>query len=148
MFIFSLLFLACDSSEVVTINRCQVQIINATPQVAQIGEPLYISAYPMTETWDTIVDFNGSTSEIININKDNCTDCDECRIINSCTSCDYCELCIDSCIECAQSIEVVVPELFSTTTAEISITNAHGTSDYYSVSIESANSDDLDTAED
>jgi len=128
------LLLACDSTEYVTTQRCSIDIVDTVPAEAISGEALVISAYPLTETWDTLVSFDNQEAEVINITKEECNDCSECRELNRCTVCDYCDVCASSCDTCAHSVEVIVPELLSGST-DLLIHNAQGSSDPYSISI-------------
>ena len=128
------LFLSCDTTEYVTINRCDVHITSTDPVEAIVGQPLLMYAYPLTETWDTSITFNTQEAEVLNIYKEDCQACEECRDLNACTECNYCDVCDNSCQNCQHSVEVLVPELFSDS-ADILIHNVQGSSDPYSIAV-------------
>ena len=133
MLLLSLLF-SCETTEYVTTNRCDVHISSTAPTEAIVGSPILLYAYPLTETWDTLITFNTEEADVLSINKDSCDECEECREVNLCTDCGYCDVCIDSCQSCEHSVEVIVPELFSNS-AEILIHNVQGSSQSYSIAI-------------
>ena len=127
--------LACDSAEIITLNRCEIAIQETVPSLAVIGESLEIKAYPLTEEWDTSVTFNDQSAAVLSIQKQDCSDCEECRSLNACTTCSYCEACTSECDRCEHVLEVTVPALPSSQ-AEILIYNAQGSSSPYLLDIE------------
>lgn len=135
----SFILSACETTEVTTTTRCDIDI----PSVEEpffFGESTTILAYPMTEKWDTLVEFSGVEAEIIAINKESCEECEECREFNGCTDCDYCSSCQESCETCIHSVDIIVPSEASEE-AQLVITNSHGTSDPFPVSMEEFSED-------
>lgn len=134
--IFSFLFtlIACDTTEITTTTRCNIDI-PVIEENLYVGEAATIQAYPMTEKWDTLVEFDGIEADITSIKKENCEDCEECRELNSCTDCDYCSSCTDTCQACIHSVDVIVPTALSGD-AYLVITNINGSSDPVPVSIQ------------
>lgn len=130
----SLLLTACETTEVSTATRCDIEIESISPEILIAGESATIVAYPLTETWDSLVELNGVEADVSALNKDNCEACEECRITYECTECGYCSDCQDSCLECTHSLDVIVPQDISGQ-VQVVIFNAHGSSDPYSTSV-------------
>ena len=127
--------LACDTTDVTTLNRCEITVHETTPSVAVVGETLQINAYPLTQEWDTLVTFNDQPASVLSVLKEDCTECEDCRSTNACTTCSYCETCSIECNSCKHLLETTVP-ILSASTAEILIHNAQGSSDPYFLEIE------------
>ena len=127
--------LACDTTDVITLNRCELTVYETTPSVAIAGERLQISAYPLTEEWDTSITFNDQPAPVLSVQKQECSECEDCRSANACTTCSYCEACSLECSTCDHLLETTVPDLPSSQ-AEILIHNAQGSSNPYFLEIE------------
>jgi hypothetical protein len=132
----SLLLTACETTEVSTSIRCDIEIESISPETLLTGETATIVAYPLTEVWDSLVEFNGVEADVSVLNKDNCEACEECRTTYECTDCSYCSECQDSCIECTHSLDVIVPQEISEQ-VQVVIFNAHGSSDPYETLVSS-----------
>lgn len=99
---------SCTTDEASVDVRCEIQVDSVTEN-AENENSITISAFPMTEIFDTHVQINQSVVSVLDINKENCTECDSCRENSGCTDCAYCVSCEPICQDCEHFLTVDIP---------------------------------------
>lgn len=112
---------ACEAQLVDTYDACDLDGALSTPE-ARVGDVVVLTGGPLTTTWDTLVQVDGTLAEITTLSRDAiaCFDCDSCRDeAFDCVSCD------ETCLPCVESISFVVPAV-RTGVVSVVLTNAYG----------------------
>lgn len=126
-------FVGCSTSSSVVENRCAIDVQPLSTTVEK-NTPLQIQAYPLTNTFDTIVYWNDIPLQPISIDTSPCDACTTCQTENSCAVCDLCVSCTNSCDSCWHTMEILVPS-DSSSAAFMTIYNVYGSSDVMEIQV-------------
>lgn len=125
--LFFLLATACSTTSVELVQDCDVQLSVLTPNPASPGTEVEASVRPVTTVWDTAVYAGSTRTRVLNVTRDGCSDCDDCRARQGCSACEDCDECDTQCD--TQCVETVTFEALSTLGAHsVSIYNGYGQS--------------------
>ena len=124
--IFCLFFTACETTTSDTLTNCEVTI-SLDAEHGLPGDEVTALGAPLSTTYDSLVSFNGTTAEVVDVIRDDCTLCDTCREEAACAPCGTCLPCLAQCDLCEESISFIVPNL-PTGNTTVTLVNAFGTS--------------------
>lgn len=126
----------CTTEETSVDVRCEIQVAPIT-ETATLGEYITISAFPMTEVFDSHVQINQSVVEVSAIDKKNCAECETCRDNAGCTDCAYCADCDTTCQTCEHSMTLAIPsDLPQSNEYWMTIYNSLGSSEPIQITLE------------
>ena len=131
-----LLFLSvsCTEGDVIESNDCGITLTELPELQSEAEIQLY--ATPLSDTWDTYVNIDGSAVEIVSLQRLSCGSCDSCRLEQQCDSCETCSECDALCDAsvCFEELTIKTPVL-TQSTAKLQIINKYGHSPVYDLSV-------------
>lgn len=126
----------CTTEETSVDVRCEIQVTPPS-EMSALGESMTLSAFPMTEVFDTHVQINQSVATVSSIAQENCTECDACRENAGCTDCAYCADCDVTCQSCEHSLTIDIPsDLPQSNDYWLTIYNSLGSSEPIQINLE------------
>ncbi len=84
-------------------------------------------ASPLTQVYDTVVNFEGTRATVVEVLREDCAACDLCLEAAECLACEACSPCVEQCEPCLQTVTFLVPDLAPGPTTLV-ITNRFGSS--------------------
>jgi hypothetical protein len=126
-FFLSLLF-SCSTTTTQLAQNCDVFLYELDTEMASVGDTVSALGHPMTSVWDTAVYVGDVRASLIDVTRDGCETCDECREQAGCDACSECASCAEECTDtCVEHVQFVVPEI-SAGESNVSMYNGHGQS--------------------
>ncbi len=122
-----LLFTACINSVITVDYKTCPMAIELDITEALPGEVVTITG-DMSEDFDTSIRVGGANVAVVDFTRDECADCDSCRIFADCNECEACADCTATCASCVQTVTFIVPDVDAGQTAVV-LANRYGTSD-------------------
>ena len=108
------IFTGCITETTTELATCELTV--STPETEVIaGEIVSLSGTPFTSVLDTSIRFDGVDADILSVEREDCSLCDQCRASAACTACETCEACATSCETCIETTEFSIPDLESGT---------------------------------
>ena len=117
---------ACETTTSDTLTTCEVAI-SLDVEHGLPGDEVTAVGTPLSTTYDSIISFDGSAAEILDVSREDCALCDTCREENACAPCGACIPCLAQCNLCDESISFVIPQV-PTGDTTVTLINAFGTS--------------------
>ena len=143
---FCLVLVSCSESIDPSISRCDVLLETTDPVSAEAGSTVLAYGNPLTDKTDTALFLGSSRADIQSIERQNCEDCDTCKLEMGCSDCSDCPACAPTCNDdCIETILFTVPEV-DAGVQELLFYNAHGSSN--TLSFEVLESSNEETTED
>ncbi len=125
--------LSTEGTEI-TLDQCDVAITLGDPS-ALPGDVLTLGGGPFTVEYDTVVSVDGQPAQVIEVTRDDCTGCDQCREFAGCDECGPCSECEDSCSTCRQTVDFEVPQV-AAGDASVVLVNHYATSNAVTLTVE------------
>ncbi len=138
-----LLLLGCDTEFTTFATTCPVEIhsprqvrASLTAQFEDVegsspsGEYdlLQIEGSPLTTHYDTAAYIGGQRTTVLDVDRDSCEECDDCRLAAQCNVCEDCDECDALCDStCTETATLVIPEL-TPGSVSVQIYNSYGQS--------------------
>lgn len=132
-----LLFLACTTTTTTTTTNCILPQPTLEPATGEAGQHVVATTGPLYTDWDTAILVGSTRAEIVELSRENCSDCDTCRAEAGCLTCGECETCTDTCSLCVETVTFATPAI-PAGSYEVSILNQYGRSEAASFTVTAA----------
>ncbi len=141
----SLLFAACGSGSA-SFEQCELDL-ETNLETVMPGDTLVLTGGPQSERFDTVVRIGDVQADVLEVLRQDCTICDECREQQCVTLCRSCSQCAPSCDTCEEELTVTIPEL-AAGPADVVVTNRFGISSPLPVNVDVPDDTDTDVDSD
>ena len=134
VWIFLFLVAACSTTSVELAEDCDVQLSELVPVSVEPGAEVSAAVHPVTTVWDTAVYMGSTRTRVLDVTREGCTECDDCRSRQGCSACEDCDRCDAVCdSECIET--VTFEALEDVGVYAVSIYNGYGQSNFASIEV-------------